>query len=125
MNNHWSNKEESDELPPHWDKISQAFLQPLRAESSELFVQSVMRRVREYSQRDEWIRWPVFVRWAFPALAVSIASFTLSLAYVLQPSAISTEEVVLADREPLVPTDWVSGSSGSDDQASDSGTILQ
>src|SRR5689334_21500216 len=102
-------KEENEELPEQWEQTSRAFLQPLRAESSDVFVQAVMRKVREYVRRDEWIRWPVFIRWAYPALALSVASFTLSLAYAMQPARVSMDEVVLADRQPIVPADWISG----------------
>src|SRR5258708_13448384 len=90
MDQEWM-KQEPEDLPEHWEQTSRAFLQPLRAEGSELFVQKVMRKVRVYSQNEDWIRWPVFTRWPFPALALSIAGFTISLAYTLRPVPLSTE----------------------------------
>jgi hypothetical protein len=117
MNRDWM-KDESEDLPEQWEQTSRAILQPLRAESSDVFVQAVMRKVREYVGRDEWIRWPVFARWAYPVLALSIAGFTLSLAYVMEPVRVSTDEVVLENRQPLVLADWVSAPAGDDSASS-------
>jgi len=83
------------------------FLEPLRLESSEVFVQQVMRKVRAFREREEWIRWPVFARWAIPALAISIGSFTVALRYTLQPTPLSTTSVLLGGQEQSFSNDWL------------------
>jgi hypothetical protein len=89
------------------DEWIKTFLEPLRLESSEAFVQQVMRKVRAYTEREEWIRWPVFARWAFPALALSIAGFTVALGYTLQPVQPSTTSVLLGGQEQSFSNDWL------------------
>ena len=84
-----------------------SFLEPLRLEGSEAFVQQVMRKVRAYSEREEWIRWPIFARWAFPALALSIAGFTVALGYTLQPTQLTTTTVLLGGQEQSFSNDWL------------------
>jgi len=89
------------------DWLEKELLQPLRYEASEAFVQRVMQKVRAYAEREEWIRWPVFARWAFPALALSVASFTLALNYTLQPTKLSADTIFLQDQEPSLALAWM------------------
>ena len=83
-----------------WKQISKAYLQPLQVGYSEAFVQEVMRNVRRFAPLRESIRWPLFARWAIPALALSATSFAAVFAYTTQRAALSTDTLLTEDANP-------------------------
>jgi hypothetical protein len=101
------------------DEQIRSLLAPLRVESSEVFVQNVMRKVRAYGQRDEWVLWPRFVRWALPALALSVSSFAAAMIYTIGPAPTSPESLLLEDQTQNTSTSWIS-SPPNEDQILDS-----
>jgi anti-sigma factor RsiW len=104
-----------------WQQVSGAFLKPLEAQASDVFVQNVMRKVRAYEPEEASLGWPRFLRWAAPALALSMAGFTIALSVSLQSDspASETEVVLQEDEETSFATEWLS-SAPDDDQILDS-----
>ncbi len=82
-----------------WKDTSRLFLEPLRVKSSEIFVQQVMRRVRALEPEASGLGWPLFVRWAFPALALSVSSFAGAFVYTEQPLTAATPAIFLDEQE--------------------------
>jgi hypothetical protein len=83
-------------------------LEPLRTENSEIFVQNVMRRVRTYDHRQGGILWSHLIRWALPALALSVSGFAAAMIYTVVPDHVSTDALLLADRDQSMSADWLS-----------------
>jgi len=77
-----------------WRSLAQTFLQPLKVQESEVFVQQVMRKIRVAQPVEELARPAFFARWTFPALALSMASFAGALLYVAQPTVASAENFI-------------------------------
>jgi anti-sigma factor RsiW len=98
---------ECRDLLAGWQKASAAFLKPLQAQASEAFIQNVMRKIRTYEPQEAGIRWPQFLRWAAPALALSMGAFTLVLMDSLEPAQAAAETVLLEEREPSLASDWL------------------
>ena len=65
-----------------WRRTAQAFVQPLRVEPSEAFVRGVMTGIRTLDEETATVQpfWPM--RWAFPALTLSMAGFAAAFLYV-------------------------------------------
>ena len=98
----------------HWAQTSTALLQPLRAGSTDYFVQNVMRRVRLFVLRDEGRRWQSFVRWALPTLALSAAAFTGLFIYTMWPAQASANTEMFENSEPVVASAWNQPASNGD-----------
>ncbi len=72
-----------------WKQVSADYLQPLKVESSEIFIQGVMRKVRAYGSKQELSRWSFFARWAVPALALSMTSFAAVFTYAIPTASLT------------------------------------
>src|SRR5262245_13141079 len=85
-----------DAEDPH---MSSQWLESLRAEPSEQFVQQVMRKVRLYEKRENsWNHgwW----RWMWPGMSIASISLLLALAYVEKHSLpLGTDLVLMAGQE--------------------------
>ena len=100
---------ECREILDGWKQLSARILEPLEGKDSEAFVQQVMRRVRAYGSEPEGIRWPVFARWAYPALALSMAGFVAALVFAQIPANVSTETLLAGGQTASVAGQWLSG----------------
>jgi len=97
-----------------WAQTATALLQPLRAGSTDYFVQNVMRRVRLFVQRDEGRRWESFVRWALPALALSAGAFAVLFLYTMWPGEGSANSELLGEAGTAVTASWNATTAGDD-----------
>src|ERR1019366_177744 len=103
-----------DLMDDEQDLWARKFLEPLRAQSSEAFIQAVMRRVRSESLPEAGIRWAVFARWAYPALAVSISGFAAAMLYTVPPSTMSSDVLLMGDRDQTLVVEWLNPSPDED-----------
>ena len=71
-----------------------------------------MRDVRSWEAPESSIGWllrPLFSRWAFSALSLSAAGFTMALLYAVQPVNNAEDGLVLGDQARSVTTEWKNG----------------
>jgi anti-sigma factor RsiW len=91
-----------------WKQTAARLVVPLQMTGTEMFVQNVMRRVRAYTPELAPFRWREFTRWAFPALAFSLTACAAAFFYVLQPSATSTDSLLIGGAGSAVSVQWPS-----------------
>ncbi len=84
-----------------WKKISASLFGVSKTADERLFTSRVMAEIRQ--RQPVIVSWRGFARWAIPALAISMGSFTLAVRYSLEPEAVSPEAVL---QETSVPTDY-------------------
>jgi anti-sigma factor RsiW len=86
-----------------WRLTTQKILTPLQTPDSERFVQNVMRAVRTQVLE----RPALFFRWAFPALALSMAGFAVTFLYIEHASPTASDTLVWGDQDTTI-TDGLS-----------------
>jgi len=92
-----------------WHQTKKMFLDPITIRPSEAFINKTMRLVRTWEAPEPWISRllrPVFTRFAFPALSLSMAGFTVALLYAVQPVNKSGDALVLGGHASSVTTEW-------------------
>ena len=89
-----------------WRGAAAAYLHPLRVRESEPFVQQVMRSIRALP---DTVLAPFSLRWAFPALALSMAGFALVLLYISTTApATGAPYMLAADPGPTIASELAS-----------------
>ncbi|HVO32318.1 MAG TPA: zf-HC2 domain-containing protein [Elusimicrobiota bacterium] len=102
-----------------WDGDSRLALAPLRMAASEAFVQDVMRKVRLASSAAPSVQGDgLFLRWALPTLALSMAGFAGALVYTVQPVMPTTQTLLAGESTSNSMADWMSNPT-SDEQVLD------
>src|SRR4051812_23229754 len=88
-----------------WQKLSAAFFGARKTSDERLFTSRVMAQIR--NRQPEELPWRIFTRWAIPALALSMGSFTIAAVYSLQPDPVSAEALLLGDQDPGLSEEWL------------------
>jgi len=95
-----------------WRQTKANYLDPLSVQPSKAFIANVMRDVRSCeapeSSMGRFLK-PLFSRWAFPALSLSVAGFTMALLYAVQPVNNAEDGLVLGDQARNVTAEWKNG----------------
>ena len=92
-----------------WGRAKMLILDPLTIRPSDAFVAAAMRRVRTWEAPEPWISRllrPILTRWAFPALSLSVAGFTMALLYAVQPVNTAEDGLVLGGHAGSVTAEW-------------------
>ena len=92
-----------------WHQTKKMFLDPLTIRPSGAFVSKAMRRVRTWEAPEPWISRllrPVFTRFAFPAMSLSMVGFAAALLYAVQPVNKSADALVFGGQTSSVTAEW-------------------
>jgi anti-sigma factor RsiW len=100
---HLANCSECHETYVQWQRTANAFFQPPRIQTSEAFVYQVMERVNALKEPRGLTPWGMRIRWLAPALGLT----GVLLLFMGQPSAVSVEALLLAERQDQVSSRFV------------------
>lgn len=97
-----------------WKRLSAVFFGAERLSDERLFTARVMAEIRQHQPAP--IPWRSFARWAIPALAISLGSFTLALRYSLDSTPISAETALQDSvNSSDSPENWLTASHDEDE----------
>ena len=77
----------------------------MRTTDERVFTAGVMAEVRKLAPND--VFWRPFVRWALPALALSLGGFMLSVQETIQEEAQPMATILVSDRDTADTDEWI------------------
>jgi anti-sigma factor RsiW len=92
----------------NWKTVAKKFFGSVHPQTSELFVQGVMGRLKTPTRTGRAKRRPIVIRWLVPALGFGVAALLFFISLPPQEPLISTESLLLASGPEGTPPEWIS-----------------